>query len=210
MKICILKAFFFFFFKVLGTLGLKRKILQIFLTKAEKLLRNSMLVGRKSGLSHRLELILFALRLPHEWEPSAWNLVKAAIVISRVGGREKGCVAQTEAMGGGSPVYPVYRLQHRRSEKVEHGSRSHWLRPLSRPYPAVPPRGSQKPQLRLGGPQTAPVCGSSAAGTAGPQGGPSVASARKRSRKVLCRRNWTPPASDDKPGTESLGVLNDK
>lgn len=107
-------------------------------------------------------------------------------------------------------MYPVYLLQHRLSEKVEHCNRSHWLRPLSRPFPAVPPRCSQKPQLRLGGPQTAPVCGSSAAGTAGPQGGPSVASARKRSRKVLCRQIWTPPASDDKPGTESLGVLNDK
>lgn len=45
-------------------------------------------------------------------------------------------------------MYPVYRLQHRLSEKVEPGSRTHWLRPLSRPFPAVPPRGSQKPQLR--------------------------------------------------------------
>ena len=55
------------------------------------MLRNSVLVGRKSGLFPQLELIPFALRLEHEWEPNAWNLVKAAIVISRVGGRENQC-----------------------------------------------------------------------------------------------------------------------
>lgn len=138
--------------------------------------------------------------------------MKAAIVISRVGGRisAQGCVAQTEAMGrsvlkgkaqpeamgGGQSCVPGVLSATQAEQKVENGR--HWLRPLSRPFPAVPPRGSQKPQLRLGGPQAAPVCGSSAAGTASPQGGPSVASARKRSRKVFCRQNWTPPASDDK------------
>lgn len=46
-----------------------------------KLLRNSVLVEGKFGLFPRLGLIPFSLRLGHEWEPSTWNLVKAAIVI---------------------------------------------------------------------------------------------------------------------------------
>ena len=56
-----------------------------------KLLRKSVLVEGKFGLFPQLGLIPFALRLGHEWEPSAWHLVKAAIVISRVRGWEAQC-----------------------------------------------------------------------------------------------------------------------